>query len=944
MIQAWRNRVALTVGVTAAVVATTFTPAPTAATPAGPAGASAAAASSPSPPSACTTSGSPPGGLVPFEPGAPYSGPPLLLPAWADSAGWLNPQQYETIVDGDIDGDGLGELVGRNSSGIETHSWAHPFRLPGDPSAPTTVDQPPGQWTQLPHSSLPFGERSTAAVIPSSYGGNVPGYFDLSYASTFRLADIDGNPGEELIVRQPQLTPGNSASNNLPYYQGDIMAVYRFANGSWNPTPIPGPSWNNWGTDTPSWGNHPTGWFNPQYYTTITTGNVDGQGGDEIIGRGPNGIEAWTLNAAGTGFELLPANNAILTDAEGWGASEAQYSSIRVADFTGDGRDDIAALATDQNPYPTQGAGMLLYTYTGSGWGWSGTVTSWIPENGWDKPEQYGSITAGDIDGDNQAEIIGRGPNGLEAYHSEIDQTSGQRVWTAMITTPTVMAGSTYAQPEYYSTVQTGDVLLSTGQYPTDEVLYRGTDGLHTLSYDSTAKAFTDLGVVLDEFSDTNGWNASPARYSTIRTVMTDAGQPRAVIGKDAAGVRTYVLDPAARPTQWINPSTPFPAWSGGTDDTSLGDGTDPGRSYQYINASVTNALYGDFAPPQSVRSMFHELGTDMSLVASEIPKTKPMSLNVPRNTYQAVEQDVTDWTNAVNYLRSYYFSDSGSLQQLLETTLLIASNNSYSVDSIANVFSNSGDKFLAMMMDLITGIIGAAGFIFTGPDAATWVPFLFATLTMVGAGAQAGLEFSNLNGSITTEKDTLDNAIVNTFCQADAFLFGTHEQIVDDYGLLTAMAEMYGSGVIRFTDENYAQLQQLANTGRAVWVYQQFAGSHSHGWTAGRCWQTACNLNNTSGYAKSYSGAYQYAMITTDGDGTGNCLHASSDSYSTLVNDLGVNPQDWTSPTKMFWSNGDDFQSTFGEPIWFSYDGKQSQGLLGWHIKTEDCHDESTP
>ena len=341
---------------------------------------------------------------------------------------------------------------------------------------------------------------------------------------------------------------------------------------------------------------------------------------------------------------------------------------------------------------------------------------------------------------------------------------------------------------------------------------------------------------------------------------------------------------------------------------------------------------------------MFHELGTDMSLVASEIPKTKPMSLNVPRNTYQAVEQDVTDWTNAVNYLRSYYFSDSGSLQQLLETTLLIASNNSYSVDSIANVFSNSGDKFLAMMMDLITGIIGAAGFIFTGPDAATWVPFLFATLTMVGAGAQAGLEFSNLNGSITTEKDTLDNAIVNTFCQADAFLFGTHEQIVDDYGLLTAMAEMYGSGVIRFTDENYAQLQQLANTGRAVWVYQQFAGSHSHGWTAGRCWQTACNLNNTSGYAKSYSGAYQYAMITTDGDGTGNCLHASSDSYSTLVNDLGVNPQDWTSPTKMFWSNGDDFQSTFGEPIWFSYDGKQSQGLLGWHIKTEDCHDESTP
>ncbi|MCB1260258.1 MAG: hypothetical protein KDB33_07720, partial [Acidimicrobiales bacterium] len=97
------------------------------------------------------------------------------------------------------------------------------------------------------------------------------------------------------------------------------------------------------------------------------------------------------------------------------------------------------------------------------------------------------------------------------------------------------MAGSTYAQPEYYSTVQTGDVLLSTGQYPTDEVLYRGTDGLHTLSYDSTAKAFTDLGVVLDEFSDTNGWNASPARYSTIRTVMTDAGQPRAVIGKDAA-------------------------------------------------------------------------------------------------------------------------------------------------------------------------------------------------------------------------------------------------------------------------------------------------------------------------------------------------------------------------------------------------------------------------
>ena len=39
----------------------------------------------------------------------------------------------------------------------------------------------------------------------------------------------------------------------------------------------------------------------PEYYSTIQTGDVDGDGRDDVIARGPFGIRTWFYNRRGTG-------------------------------------------------------------------------------------------------------------------------------------------------------------------------------------------------------------------------------------------------------------------------------------------------------------------------------------------------------------------------------------------------------------------------------------------------------------------------------------------------------------------------------------------------------------------------------------------------------------------------------------------------------------------
>jgi hypothetical protein len=70
------------------------------------------------------------------------------------------------------------------------------------------------------------------------------------------------------------------------------------------------------------------------YYSTIRLGDIDGDGTDELIGRGPGGVEVWGYDTDIQ--DWLPLEGTIpLTDALGWSRPE-YYETIRVGDVNHD--------------------------------------------------------------------------------------------------------------------------------------------------------------------------------------------------------------------------------------------------------------------------------------------------------------------------------------------------------------------------------------------------------------------------------------------------------------------------------------------------------------------------------------------------------------------------------------------------------------------------------
>lgn len=336
---------------------------------------------------------------------------PFLLPAWTDANGWTDPSQYETVVSGDVNGDGTYELMGRTSAGMEVQGWA---------PAPSAGEAAPNQWMSAGQLGPPW---STA-----------DGWDNAIYYSTIQTADLDGNGDDELVARgaagiqaydlsgtdlvtaQWQALPNGPAWSDAAGWtqewsystiqSGDVdgdgtdellglepagttMAVvgYDASTGSW--------------TTLPSLGLG-TGWTAPAYYPSIQVADLDGDGADEVLARSAAGVEAFEL--ANGAWSVLPAGPG-WSDAAGWDQPE-QVQTIQTADLDGDGTDDLIGLSD---------AGVAAYAYDGGAWNLMGILNE-FPSSTWAGVEYYSTLQTGDIDGDGAAELVARGPDGLEAF------------------------------------------------------------------------------------------------------------------------------------------------------------------------------------------------------------------------------------------------------------------------------------------------------------------------------------------------------------------------------------------------------------------------------------------------------------------------------------------------------------------------------------------------
>jgi hypothetical protein len=212
-------------------------------------------------------------------------GATFVLPSWGDAGGWKDPSHYTTIQLADIDGDGAAELLGRAPAGLAAHAF----------------DVATGQWMPLTNAAtgLAIVLRDLADPPPQGAGKVPPTDWTLpEYYTTIHTARLDDTRRRDLVARS---------------HAG--VVIYRFAAGSgWTRLTQSGPM-----ADSDCFSNGNCWNSDPSYYTTIRFGDLDGDGTDELIGRGADGVRAYCWDGQAWTQLATPGD---LSDANGFNRPE----------------------------------------------------------------------------------------------------------------------------------------------------------------------------------------------------------------------------------------------------------------------------------------------------------------------------------------------------------------------------------------------------------------------------------------------------------------------------------------------------------------------------------------------------------------------------------------------------------------------------------------------
>ena len=366
-------------------------------------------------------------------------------PPWSDDGDWNRPEYYSTIQTGDVDGDGRAELLGRSASGIEV--WAF------DGSG----------WQQLPDGP----------AWSDAGGWNRPEYY-----STIQTGDVDGDGRAELLAR--------SASG---------VQVWEYEDGAWKQLPD-GPAWSDAG-----------GWNAPEYYGTIQTAGIPGSelGPEKLLARSASGIEAWEFD--GSDWQRL-LDGPPWGDVDGWNAPE-RYSTIQAG--------NIYPLTPNSDELLARGESNIeLWRFGGTFWLKLQNGPPWSDAGGWSAPEYYSTIQTADIYGDGHVVLLARTASAIELWRMVI---VGDDVhWQQLANGPAWSDAAGWNAPEYYSTIQSGDV-DGDGR---EELLARGATGIDVWGFDGGAWQQLPSGPA---WSDAAGWDR-PEYYSTIQTANIEGLPP----------------------------------------------------------------------------------------------------------------------------------------------------------------------------------------------------------------------------------------------------------------------------------------------------------------------------------------------------------------------------------------------------------------------------------
>lgn len=274
-----------------------------------------------------------------------------------------------------------------------------------------------------------------------------------------------------------------------------------------------------------------SGWSDPSNYATMRWGDLDGDGRADLCARANAGVRCWKFDGTAFGDAITgPA----LSDDDGFD-HESTYSTLRLGDVTGDGRDDLCAR------WPQ---GIRCYPSTGDGFGEAidGPVLS--DETGWRDPDNYGTLRMGDVDGDGKADFCARANARMHCWITDGERLDG----------PEWSDAAGWSAFRHWSTIRLVD-LDDDGRA---DLCGRSPTGLQC--HLSTGDGFGPA-IAGPALTDETGW-ADYSNFSTLRFADVTGDGLLDACGRADAGMRCWPFDGASFGEALQGPAADATGWT----------------------------------------------------------------------------------------------------------------------------------------------------------------------------------------------------------------------------------------------------------------------------------------------------------------------------------------------------------------------------------------------
>ncbi len=760
------------------------------------------------------------------EPSPSYMGacgPTFEVPSWTDAGGWTDPSQYSTIQLADVNGDGRDELLGRSDAGLQiwwfdtsVGQWRPQVDANAVPQILTDFRSPrPGETLATDPTEPEYYSTIQAADVDGRPGAEILARFAdgmrlYQYTSPAGSTDIDGGTWTRIGTGGPfsdadgygdpslyaTIQVGQFIYGNPPLLFARIhskapdasLAFYAWQNGAWSPRVV-GPD----GLDISGLSDQECG--QPSCYLDLQTANVAppeayyGQSrADEVLARG-YGAQVWD-------FSL---------QSDGWFRRQGSGSPNGVNPMP----PVFADVPSPDCPFSTAGA---------SGDGSGDCLGS--------SPSYYETMQAADVDGlsGGQDELLARASDGLRVYKwTPEGQLIGQGKFVPGATLPALAGAASDVRAGLWGSIRTGDI----SKDGRDEVLALDASGgaLQAWSYDPTAQAWREL-LPSTALTLTGDWLTDPEYYATIQVGDVDGDGRDDVIGRGPYGIRTWFYDRRGTGgwERYLPEGyQPFPTAGQQAAFTELTQQAKANSAIPQTASSVRDVWTGENPPSQSdLTTLQGKLGQVGSCTGPSVAQPPSYQTCTPPATSTGFTS--ADWTAVINEMLAesyaayavvgFFVGPSNSLTSIRENLFIAEGAELPAIGDALELQAAANTPTSFDVQNLFAGIVGiGASLADLGdpePAAAMWLGSELAS-TIPAASPTA------MSDPLQTTYSGLQDKFATMVTEIDASIPVQHQLVRQDAGLLELVGELYSRGTWAL---DTIGIGSAANQAFASWAY----------------------------------------------------------------------------------------------------------------------------